>query len=58
MEFEEFIDYLTIIVEDIVMLFDSVPIAGTTLWRLSIGIIIFLYVSRFMPIFDDEEEED
>lgn len=57
MDFELFIDYLVPIVDDFISLFDSIPIAGTSLWRLSIGILIFSLIARFMPMFDDDEED-
>lgn len=57
MDFELFIDHLVIIVDDLISLFDSIPIAGTSLWRLSIGILIFSLIARFMPMFDDDEED-
>lgn len=57
MDFELFIDYLVPIVDNFIFLFDSIPIAGTSLWRLSIGILIFSLISRFMPMFDDDEED-
>lgn len=56
MDFEEFIDYLAVIAEDIIFLFDSVPVAGTTLWRVSIGAIFLTFLFKFMPMFNDDEE--
>lgn len=56
MDFEEFVDYLVVAFEDMIFLFDSVPVAGTTLWRLSIGAIILTFLFKFMPMFNDEED--